>query len=68
MTLEINLFSAVVFCYCFCVALERESIFASVPIVQGLIEQADDFCMCFEKHLKWCLLPYNGYLCSGLDS
>lgn len=45
----------------------EESIFASVPIVQGLIEQADDFCLCFGKGLKWCLLLYNGYLCSGLD-
>lgn len=45
----------------------EENIFASVPIVQGLIEQVEDFCLCFEKGLKWCLSPYNGYLCCGLD-
>lgn len=45
----------------------EENIFASVPIVQVLIEQADDFCLCFEKGLRLYLLPYNGYLCSGLD-
>lgn len=46
----------------------EESVFASIPIVQGLMERADDFCMHFEKGPKWCLLLYNGYLCSGLDS
>lgn len=58
-----------VFCSSFLLLLlyssREESIFASVPFVQGLIEEADDFCLCFEKGLKWCLLPYNGALCSG---
>lgn len=52
--------------FLFLCSSREESIFASVPIVQGLIEQADDF-LCFGKGLKWCLLLYNGYLCSGLD-
>lgn len=37
----------------------EEGIFVSV---QGLLEQADDFCLCFEKGLTRCLLPYNGSL------
>lgn len=41
-----------VFCQRFCVAPREESIFASVPIVLGLIGQANDFCVYFEKGLK----------------
>lgn len=32
-----------------CVDPREESSFASVPIVLGLVGQANDFCLCFEK-------------------
>lgn len=56
-----------VFCQHFCVAPREEGIFASVPIVLELIGQANDFCLYFEKGLKWCVMTCNMYVCSGLD-